>query len=175
MILEGTNINSESSYATNQAVPSLAQLIKCNSVKHKRRETTIRPRHTLSQETPLPVYLELMIHSKTRVKGVIKKLATLGLSVTQEIKQEIEQFDEMGLVCPRNLKSYIYATAAIHNIDHNFASSVAQNHFHGTSVSIFQHSTDKSHFQIQNSLPIELNDCSSVPRELPHFYTEFQR
>ena len=137
MILEGTNINSESSYATNQAVPSLAQLIKCNSVKHKRRETTIRPRHTLSQEMPLPVYLELMIHSKTRVKGVIKKLATLGLSVTQEIKQEIEQFDEMGLVCPRNLKSYIYATAAIHNIDHNLRHQLHKTTFMGRPFQYF--------------------------------------
>ena len=51
MILETRNVNSESSYATNQALLSLAQLIKFNSVKYKRRETTIRPRHTLSHET----------------------------------------------------------------------------------------------------------------------------
>ena len=61
MILD---INPEFSYATNQAPLSLAQLIKFNSVKRKSRETTIRPRHTLYQETPLPVYLGLMIHSK---------------------------------------------------------------------------------------------------------------
>ena len=59
MIIEGTNINSESSYATNQVALSLAQLIKFNSVKPKRRETTICPCHTLSQKTPLPVYLGL--------------------------------------------------------------------------------------------------------------------
>ena len=81
---------------------SLAQLIEFNSVKPKRRETTIRPR--LSQETPLPVYLGLMIHSKTRMKGEIEKLATLGLSITyncvseiqqQAMIQEIKRFDEM--------------------------------------------------------------------------------
>ena len=64
MILQGRNINSESSNATNQAALSLAQLIKINSVKRKRRERTICSRYTLSQETPLPVYLVLMIHSK---------------------------------------------------------------------------------------------------------------
>ena len=37
-----------------------------------------------------------------------------------------------------------------------------------------QHSTNKSHLQIQNSLPIELDDCSSVPKELPHFYTDIK-
>ena len=90
------------------------------------------------------------------------------------MKQEMKRFDEMGLVCPRNLKPNIFTTATIDNINHNLTSSTAQNHFHGTSVSVFQHSTDKSHLQIQNSLPMELDDCSSVPRELPHFYTEIQ-
>ena len=78
MILEGTNINSESIYATNQASLSLAQLIKFNSVKRKPRETTICSRHTLYQETPLPVYLGTIIHSKTRIKDVIKKVRNTG-------------------------------------------------------------------------------------------------
>ena len=91
MIVEGTNINSESSYATNQAALSLAQLIKFNSVKCKRRETTIRPRHTLSQETPLPLYVGLMIHSKTRMEDVIEKLATLGLRFTYNRVSEIQE------------------------------------------------------------------------------------
>ena len=77
--------------------------------KRNSREATICPRHT-----PLSVYLGLMIHSKTRVKGVIIKLEILGLSITyncvseiqepeQVMKQKIKQFDEMGLVCPKNL------------------------------------------------------------------------
>ena len=117
------------------------------------------------------------------MKGVIEKMATLGLSIThkcvreiqeQVMKQEIKRFDEMGLVCPINLKANIFTTAATDNIDHNSTSSTAQNHFHGPSVSVFQHFLDKTHLQIQNSLPIELDDCSSVSRELPHFYTEIQ-
>ena len=91
MILEGTNISSKSSYATNQVALSLAQLIKFNSVKRKRRETTICPCHTLSQKTPLPVYLGLMIHSKTRMKGVIEKLATLDLNIAYNRVSEIQQ------------------------------------------------------------------------------------
>lgn len=43
-----------------------------------------------------------------------------------------------------------------------------------TSISVFQHSTDKYDLQIQNSLPVELDDCNGVPRELPYFYTEIQ-
>ena len=91
IILEGTNINSESFYATNQASLSLAQLIKFNSVKRKPRETAICPRHTLYQETPLPVYLGTMIHSKTRMKDVIKKLRTLGLGITYKSISKIQE------------------------------------------------------------------------------------
>ena len=139
MILEGTNINLQYSYATNQAALSLAQVIKFDSVKPKRRETTIRPRHALSQETALPLYLGLMIHSKTRMKGVIEKLAILGLSITynglskiqeQVMKQEIKRFEEMSSVCPENLKPNIFTTT--------FTDNIAQNHFHGTPISVFQ-------------------------------------
>ena len=139
MVLEGTNINSESFYATNPAALSLAQLNKFTSVKRKRRKRTIRPRQTLSQETPLPVYLELMIHSKTRIKGVIEKLAALGLSITynrvsetqeEVMKQEIKSFDEMGLVCPKNLLTNVSITAAIDNIVHNSTSSTASSTFY---------------------------------------------
>ena len=35
-------------------------------------------------------------------------------------------------------------------------------------------SRNAPHLQIQNSLPMELDDSSSVLRELPHFYTEIQ-
>ena len=122
MIVEGININSEPSHAANHAALSLAQLIEFNGVKRKGRETAICRRHTLSRETPLPVYLGLMVHSKTRMKIIIEKLAKLGLSITynriseiQELvmKQEVEQFDEIGLVCPKNLNPKIFTTAAI--------------------------------------------------------------
>ena len=63
-----------------------------------------------------------MVHSKTRMKNIVEKLAKLSLSITynclsemQELvmKQEIKRFDEMGLACPKNLKPNIFTTAAI--------------------------------------------------------------
>ena len=80
-----------------------------------------------------------MIHSKTRMKGVIEKLAALGLSFnynrvseTQEevMKQEIKSFDEMGLVCRKNLLTNVSITAAIDNIVHNSTSSTASSTFY---------------------------------------------
>ena len=56
------------------------------------------------------------------MKNIIEKLAKLGLSITynrvsemQELvmKQEIKRIDEMGLVCPKNLKPNIFTTAAM--------------------------------------------------------------
>ena len=74
-----------------------------------------------------------MIHSQTRMIGVIEKVATLGLCITynrrvseiqeQVMKQEIKRFDEMGMVCPKNPKPNIFTTADIDNIDHNSTSS----------------------------------------------------
>ena len=91
MILEGTKINSESSYVNYQAALSLAQLIKFNIVKRERSETRICPRHTLSQKIPLPVYLGLMTHSITRMKGIIERLAILGLSITYNYVSEMQE------------------------------------------------------------------------------------
>ena len=99
-----------------------------------------------------------MVHSKTRMKNIIEKLAKLGLSITynrvsemQELvmKQEIKRIDEMGLVCPKNLKPNIFTTGAMDKYRPQFDFIAAQNHFHGTSVSVFQHSTVKSHLQVQ--------------------------
>ena len=56
------------------------------------------------------------------MKNIIEKLAKLGLSITYNriseiqvlvMKQEVEQFDEIGLVCPKNLNPKIFKTAAI--------------------------------------------------------------
>ena len=60
-----------------------------------------------------------MIHSKIRMKDVIKNLATPGLSITynrltnlqeQVIKQEIKGVDQMGLAFQGNLKPNIFTT-----------------------------------------------------------------
>ena len=53
MILEGTSLSAEISQTTQQISMSLSQLIKFNSIKWK---TTLSSRHSLLQETPLPVY-----------------------------------------------------------------------------------------------------------------------
>ena len=40
---------------------------------------------------------------------------------------------------PIGLADSVFTTAAIDNVDHNASSSTSENHFHGTSISLFQH------------------------------------
>ena len=49
------------------------------------------------------------------------------------------QFEVEKAVCPLMLKKKIFTTAAIDNINHNPGSKTAQDSFHGTGVSLFQH------------------------------------
>ena len=53
-----------------------------NTVKNKRKETVSRVRHSKLKELPLPVYLGMVIHNKTRKKGLVNKFAEQVLSVS---------------------------------------------------------------------------------------------
>ena len=69
MILEGPSIKDQSCQS---ATPSLtiAQLMRYNSVKHARKDApAIHIRHSINQETPLPIYIGLMLHAHTRKKN----------------------------------------------------------------------------------------------------------
>lgn len=56
MILEGPSIQDHSE-ATTPAALSITQLLKFNSIRHKRKQTTtqsVTVRHSIDQETPIP-------------------------------------------------------------------------------------------------------------------------
>jgi len=66
-LLEGYNIHGGSpvSSAEHTAACSTAQLIRLSSVKRQRPNTPAHTRHQVSHETPLTVYIGLMLHSVT--------------------------------------------------------------------------------------------------------------
>ena len=69
VILEGPTIDDQSKLSFVPAALSIAQLHVFNSVKHARRKTEVgkaKIQHNVSQETPLPLYLALTLHSETR-------------------------------------------------------------------------------------------------------------
>jgi len=135
MLLEGPNIESVGSSgepAGNNAELSISQLIRYNSInKHKRKENVQSLRHSVERETPLPLYVGLMIHAVTKKKKIIDKLYRLGLSVSYNRVQEIlatvtnvlcTKYKEDG-VHPPKLCPNVFVTSAIDNIDHNQSSS----------------------------------------------------
>eukprot|EP00795_Rhopilema_esculentum_P009834 gene9834-18410_t len=77
---------------------------------------------------------------------------------------------ENSVVCPPSIQNGMLTSAAIDNIDHNPSSSTALSAFHGTSISIFQHPKimrGQTQLQLENDI-----EKSSVPLELPSYYTE---
>ena len=149
MILEGTNIiASNSDNKTRDIVLQIAQLVKFNAIKKVRESNVKNIRHSEKQETALPVYTGLLVHLQTRKKSIIDKLYSLGLSISynrvDEIqsamtKQACDKYRKEGLVFPPSLKRQMFTTAAIDNVDHNSTSITSKSHFHGTSISLFQH------------------------------------
>ena len=59
---------------------SIAQLIHFNTAR--KRSSSDQIRHTASAETPLPIYVALLIHAHTCSRYLIDKLYELGLSIS---------------------------------------------------------------------------------------------
>ena len=155
MVLYGPNITTQSSSAfTPQPALTLSQLLIYNSLI-RQRNTTTTSRHTIrhrqDQETPLPIYLGIMLHTKTRKQALVDTLFNLGLcisydrvlDISTELGNKICNYSEVEkAVCPPQLKGGLFTTAAVHNSDHNHSSTSTHDSFHGTGISLFQHPDD---------------------------------
>eukprot|EP00795_Rhopilema_esculentum_P004946 gene4946-21289_t len=182
MILGVSVIGGEPCELSNsRAATSISQLIRFNTIRKEKKHNGIveKIRHMKADETPFPLYIGLMIHSKTRKKGLVVNLAKHGIRVPYNrvqifelavTKQLCKIYRENGVVCPPSIQNGMFTSAAIDNIDHNPSSSTALSAFHGTSISIFQHPKimrGQTQLQLENDI-----EKSSVPLELPSYYTE---
>jgi hypothetical protein len=104
-------------------------------------------RHVANSETPLPIYVGLMLHSSTRQKKLIDKCHKLSLSVSYDCVLQIvnkttnavcEQYRADNVVCPPILQKGLFTVAAADNIDHNLSSGNSTSSFHGTGISLMQ-------------------------------------
>ena len=86
MELEGPNIKDQIGECAIPASFSIAQMMKYNCVKHrcKQAETTPSVRHSSALETPLPIYIGLILHAQTRKRELVDKLFNLGLSISYD-------------------------------------------------------------------------------------------
>ena len=130
MILEGPTISHQDPI-TCQVALSLSQLIKFKTKKCKRKETSMSSTmHPVShQETPLPIYIGLLIHTATRSKTKVEKLFQLGISISYDCvlclsadlaNSACKYYNEKKVVCPPHLKGHLFTTAAVDNIDYKF-------------------------------------------------------
>ena len=109
---------------------SPSQLLVFNSLENRRKNaTTNTTRPGKHRQTPLLVYLGVKIHTKTRKREIVDTLFHLGLSISYDRELNIStelgneiyyQYEMEKAVCPLQLKSGLFTTAAADNIDHNF-------------------------------------------------------
>lgn len=147
MILEGPNIKGQLVNATNSvASNTISQLLMFNSVKHRRSTDSCNASH--QYEVPLSLYIAMKLHAVTRKRSLIDTLFKLGICVsydrllklTSDVSTGVcEQFVNNGVVCPSKLRSGIFTSAAVDNIDYNPSAATAKDSFHGTGISLIQH------------------------------------
>ena len=150
MILEGPSITNQNNCNTkrDQVSVTLTELLHFNAVKKSYSKDGIR--HNSIRETPLPIYLSMLIHAKTRSKDLIDTLFNLGLCVSYNRLMDIStnlsntvcsQYHANQVVCPPQLSKKVFTCGAVDNIDHNPSSTTAHDSFHGTAITLTQFPT----------------------------------
>ena len=84
MVLNGPNTKAQlTSSEVSQPVLTIAQLLMHNSfVRRWESQSKSTTMYSLERETPLPIYLGMMIHTETRKHEVVDDLYELGLSIS---------------------------------------------------------------------------------------------
>ncbi len=153
MLLYGPNITDQipTNDAQKKIALSLSQLLVYQTLQKSRAKKRVR--HNKSRETPLPIYLSLYIHNKTRNKDLIDKLHEYGLCLSYARvidlstcygQAAVQRFKSENVVCPTNLKTGITTGGMIDNIDCNLKSKLAHDTFHGTAISLAQSPTHEN-------------------------------
>ena len=176
MLLHGTNFNKNNEYLEQNKL-TVSQLIVQNSIKRTRKDSTSCV-FNKSRESPMSTYLGLMVHAKTRKKGLIEELNELGLSIPYRrvlsltdslCATVLKEYKEDKVVCPRILKKGEFTTGALDNLDIDPSSSTSKGSFHGTAISLFQRKTDDQESSESRRTSLEKGDKLA---SLPTSYSE---
>lgn len=170
---------------------SISQIISFNCVKKRTASTTedkprITVRHNRNRETPLSTYIGLKIYVETRSRSLIDAMSKMRLSLSYDRVMSIStdaansvcsHFEKDSVVCPPKLRKDLFTTGALDNIDHNPRATTAKDSFHGTAISLVQHSTSDRE-NCRNVRKVNVIDESIVKhksvQELPEYYTSVQ-
>ena len=124
MILGHSVLEDDVHERKNTAAVSISQPIRFNAVKKQKNRRASKPettRHLRKYETSVSLYTGLMLHSRTRKKGLVSALVEYGMSVSYDRIQDVELFitkqlcrvyQTKGIVCLLKLQNGIFTTAA---------------------------------------------------------------
>ena len=157
----------------------LSQLLAFNSAK--KRSSTGAFRSNADHETPVAIYIAFLIHSKTRSEDLVNKLHSLGLCISYDRlttlstylgNSVIDQFEKDGQVCPTSLRTNLFTTHAVDNIDHDPSSRIAKDSWQGTAISACQHRANKDNGSIRPALEVQKDKLKTKTlKQLPAEYT----
>ena len=157
--------------------------LQFNSIKHKRtRGTTasVTVGHTAEQETPVPTYIGMMLHSHARKRELVNKLSHLGMSISYDRVIRVsartgnsvcQQFHREQVVYPPKMCGKVFITAAV---DNSPCATTAKESFHGTAISFLQHPSFAGEGVDRNIVIVGGSGDASFKTVgyLPHYYTD---
>ena len=137
-----------------QSILTLSQLLYFNTVKRRRVINTKIPRHNRSRETPVAVYVGLMIHNSTGSEALVNAMFRLGLSISYDRLQEIRKsfgdqicqtFLDSGVVWGYALPKGTPKTYGFDNANKTSAPTTASGsaNFNGTVISVFSFGSEQ--------------------------------
>jgi hypothetical protein len=151
----------------------------CSSSHHATKSSNIR--HNKEHETPFPLYQGLKMHGEGRQKKAINNSNAFGVSVSYsrvlEIRRSmaravVKKVVQDGVVLPTNIRSGVFVTFDVDNLDSNNQGNFSRDEFHGTAISVTNHlSWDNKGVQ-RPSIQLDPTD-TSVP-QLPESYSVVQ-
>ena len=83
----------------------------------------------------------------------------------------VSKYVEDRVVCPLVLRTGLFITSAMDNIDHNITATIATTSFHGTSISVFQLPTKENKGAERGQVKFGESEKSSITSRLLHQYT----
>ena len=161
---------------------SICQLLKFNSVKRLKKEQTGHIRHNANKETPIPVFIGLLLYKYTNSCDLIEIFHDLGLSINYKRviqiyhnihDQVVTKYQENNLVYPVSLPRNHFTTIQYDNINKQGKSTFASelSDFNGTGISVAVHFDSTEDSIVYDDLPTIIKDSKGV-KELPEFYKD---
>ena len=137
--------------------------------------------HKHVYNTPLVMYISLLLHNRYRCKELLDDLNALGLCRGYQVmlefnttvgNAEISHYLQENLVVPSRLKFGLLTTVNVDNIDESTSSMTATSSLHGTAISITQHTVDSVTGTSQSEIVIDKKSSNTKLHSLPASYTQ---